>query len=155
MKGNKGITLIALVITIIVLLILAGVAIAMLSGDNGILKRAQDAEKASTQGEAEEAVKLAVAALITDKYAEGASTSNAITGANIVAKIKLANANATVVAGTDGVASETNNAYAAVNYTLSNGKVREIYVLVDSGKILAVDSDATDKTTQLANFIKK
>ena len=35
-KKNKGITLIALVITIIVLLILAGVTIASLSGDNGI-----------------------------------------------------------------------------------------------------------------------
>ena len=39
-KNARGITLIALVITIIVLLILAGVTIAALSGDNGILKRA-------------------------------------------------------------------------------------------------------------------
>ncbi len=44
MKRNKGITLIALVITIIVLLILAGVAIAMLSGENGILKKAAEAK---------------------------------------------------------------------------------------------------------------
>ena len=34
MKNNKGITLIALVITIIVLLILAAIAIATLTGDN-------------------------------------------------------------------------------------------------------------------------
>ena len=40
MRKNRGITLIALVLTIIVLLILAGVSIAMLSGDNGLLKRA-------------------------------------------------------------------------------------------------------------------
>ncbi len=50
-KENKGITLIALVITIIVLLILAGVSIAMLTGENGILNQAQNAstetEKAS------------------------------------------------------------------------------------------------------------
>ena len=39
LKKVKGITLIALVITIIVLLILAGVSIATLAGDNGILKR--------------------------------------------------------------------------------------------------------------------
>ena len=39
-KGNHGITLIALVITIIVLLILAGVAIATLTGENGVLTRA-------------------------------------------------------------------------------------------------------------------
>ena len=42
LKQKKGITLIALVITIIVLLILAGISIAMLSGDNGILQKATD-----------------------------------------------------------------------------------------------------------------
>ena len=43
MKNNeKGITLVALVITIIVLLILAGVTILALSGDNGILNRAEN-----------------------------------------------------------------------------------------------------------------
>ena len=44
MKEKKGITLVALVITIIVLLILAGVAISALSGENGILKRTIDAK---------------------------------------------------------------------------------------------------------------
>ena len=44
-KQTKGITLIALVITIIVLLILAGVSIAMLTGDNGILTQAQNAKE--------------------------------------------------------------------------------------------------------------
>ena len=44
---NKGITLIALVITIIVLLILAGVSIAMLTGENGILMQAQNAKSVS------------------------------------------------------------------------------------------------------------
>ena len=46
MKNNKGITLIALVVTIIVLLILAGVSIAMLTGQNGILNRASQASVA-------------------------------------------------------------------------------------------------------------
>ena len=44
LNKNKGITLIALVITIIVLLILAGVAIATLTGENGLLNRATDAK---------------------------------------------------------------------------------------------------------------
>ena len=48
MKNNftqkRGITLIALVITIIVLLILAGVSIAMLTGQNGILSQAENAK---------------------------------------------------------------------------------------------------------------
>ena len=43
-QGNKGITLIALVITIVVLLILAGVTIATLTGSNGILTKANDAK---------------------------------------------------------------------------------------------------------------
>ena len=44
MKKQTGITLIALVITIIVLLILAGVTIATLTGDNGILKKVGEAK---------------------------------------------------------------------------------------------------------------
>ena len=39
-KSKKGVTLIALVITIVVLLILAGVSIVILTGDNGILAQA-------------------------------------------------------------------------------------------------------------------
>ena len=46
-KSSKGVTLIALVITIIVLLILAGVSIAMLTGDNGILTQAKEAKEAN------------------------------------------------------------------------------------------------------------
>ena len=41
---EKGITLIALIVTIIILLILAGVSIAMLTGENGILTQAQKAK---------------------------------------------------------------------------------------------------------------
>lgn len=46
-RNQKGITLISLVITIIVLLILAGVSIATLSGDNGILGQARECKRAS------------------------------------------------------------------------------------------------------------
>ena len=42
-KSSRGITLIALVVTIIVLLILAGISISMLSGDNSILTKAEEA----------------------------------------------------------------------------------------------------------------
>ena len=48
-KERKGITLIALVITIIVLLILAGVSIAMLTGTNGILTQANNAKQATEE----------------------------------------------------------------------------------------------------------
>ena len=51
MKERRGITLIALVITIVVLLILAGVSIAMLTGDNGILNQAKLAKEESEKAE--------------------------------------------------------------------------------------------------------
>ena len=60
MKGNKGITLIALVITIIVLLILAGVSIAMLSGDNSILKNASKSADYNKIGEVKDEIGLRV-----------------------------------------------------------------------------------------------
>ena len=63
-KKNNGITLIALVITIIVLLILAGVTIATLTGENGILTRASEASEKTKQANVEEQVKLAIAASI-------------------------------------------------------------------------------------------
>ena len=48
-KNNRGITLIALVITIIVLLILAGVAIASLTGNDNIIKYATNATNAYSE----------------------------------------------------------------------------------------------------------
>ena len=60
MRNQRGITLIALVITIIVLLILAGVSIAMLTGENGILNKATTAQQKTAEKSAEERVKLEV-----------------------------------------------------------------------------------------------
>ena len=61
--NNRGITLIALVITI-VLLILAGVSIAMLTGENGILTQAQNAKESTENAGEEEKIKLAAMAAI-------------------------------------------------------------------------------------------
>ena len=57
-KGNRGITLIALVITIIILLILAAVTIGALSGDNGILKNAADAKQETEKAQIIEQAKI-------------------------------------------------------------------------------------------------
>lgn len=81
MKNQKGITLIALVITIIVLLILAGVSIAMLTGENGILTRSREAQTTTVQKSNEEIVKLAVSDLLTEYYAGGEIAKN-ITNTN-------------------------------------------------------------------------
>ncbi len=65
-KRNKGITLIALVVTIIVLLILAGISIAMLTGQNGILNRATDAKNTTETTQVDEQVKLSVAEALSN-----------------------------------------------------------------------------------------
>ncbi len=65
-EAQRGITLIALVITIIVLLILAGVSIAMLTGQNGILTQAQNSKTVTENKSAEEKVKLAVMGVRAD-----------------------------------------------------------------------------------------
>ncbi len=59
-KRNKGITLIALIVTIIILLILAGVTIATLTGENGILSKAGKASEETKIATAEEKIKLAI-----------------------------------------------------------------------------------------------
>ena len=59
--AERGITLIALVITIIVILILAGVTIATLTGDNGLLQKATNAKEANEEASALEKIKVEVA----------------------------------------------------------------------------------------------
>ena len=58
---NSGITLIALVVTIIVLIILAGIAIAALLGDNGIITRAEQAKESQRGATVQDEVTLAIA----------------------------------------------------------------------------------------------
>ena len=57
-KSSKAITLIALVVTIVVLLILAGISIQMLKGDNGIVTKTNEAKLESRAGNVDEEVKM-------------------------------------------------------------------------------------------------
>ena len=74
-KNNNGITLIALVITIIVLLILAGVTIATLTGENGILTRASQASEQTEIAEEKEAIGVAYSGVLADNNGSGVSAS--------------------------------------------------------------------------------
>ncbi len=66
LKEQKGITLIALVITIIVLLILAGVSIAMLTGQNGILTKATTSKTETAKAEVMERINMELNAVYAD-----------------------------------------------------------------------------------------
>ena len=76
MKKNKGITLVALVVTIVVLLILAGVSINLVLGNNGIIAKAKDAETKSA--EASENDLKGMNALVSEM--EGALAGNGSNG---------------------------------------------------------------------------
>ena len=75
---SRGITLIALVITIIVLLILAGVSIATLTGNNGILSQAQKASEETKIAEEKEQIGLAWNGATAVKQGQGAITASDI-----------------------------------------------------------------------------
>lgn len=132
MTNNKGITLIALVITIIVLLILAGVSIAMLTGDNGILTQAGNAKTDTAIAEAEEAVKLTLNEIIANDmdptYDPGEGTDESvINNANLKTMIPRNNANVTVTSVTEDGNVTTNDGYYDVALSV-NGVNVTVYV---------------------------
>ena len=59
-KQEEGITLIALVVTIVVLLILAGVSISLVLNNNGVISKAKDAKNSTEKGQAQDEVNLAI-----------------------------------------------------------------------------------------------
>lgn len=69
-QSKKGITLIALVVTIVVLLILAGVSISMLSGENGIITQAQQAKDRTRIEAIKEKIQLWETNLNMNNYTE-------------------------------------------------------------------------------------
>lgn len=80
MKQNKGITLIALVVTIVVLLILAGVTISIVFGDNGVISKAQEAALQTKI----ESVKEKVALEMVDLETDSTLTGNPLTAETII-----------------------------------------------------------------------
>ena len=76
-KGDRGITLVALVITIIVLLLLAGIAIASLGGENGIFAKVKQAKKANIESEMKEQLTMGLQELQVAK--QGNATLDDVT----------------------------------------------------------------------------
>ena len=76
MKKEKGITLIALVITIVVLLILAGVSISMVLGQNGVIKQASNSVIENRKASAQEALEMAWAGCESEYWSEWAKDSS-------------------------------------------------------------------------------
>ena len=86
LKGNGGITLIALVITIIVLIILAGISIAMISGQDGIISKAGAGAAANQLGAAKDKCALLATEAVHDTY-QNVYVENGAAATTINAKI--------------------------------------------------------------------
>ena len=113
MKNNKGITLIALVITIIVLLILAGVSIAMLTGQNGILTQANNSKYSTARSEAVEKINLALNAVKTEVYSQRVNDADWDPSTNFDSDI-------VPVLTTDGIVNTGSNDDGKIVYTWSS-----------------------------------
>ncbi len=100
-KYNNGITLIALVITIIVLLILAAVTINTLTGENGIITRASQAAEQTEIAEEKEAIGVAYAGVLADNNGNGVSAEE------LQEELENNGYNATVVDNGDGTLTVT------------------------------------------------
>ncbi len=75
LENKKGITLVALVVTIVVLLILAGVSINLVLGENGLITKAQEAKRKSHEESIKEQADMALASYQLEKAKNGEDTS--------------------------------------------------------------------------------
>ena len=131
MRNQKGITLISLVVTIVVLLILAGTSIAMLTGDNGIITNAQKSQASNTEGEVLDKMGLAYNTLNTETKVQMSVTN----GYQPSAPDKTL-ALATLVANELGATAPT--AVSEATDPITDGKYHVTYTV-----------NETDKTSQI------
>lgn len=88
MKRNNGITLIALVVTIIVLIILAGVSVNLVLGQNGIITKAKEAKKNHEREAVKEKVSLMMGECATEREENGKSLKNYLEDQEKLGKIE-------------------------------------------------------------------
>lgn len=119
-RQEKGITLVALVVTIIVLLILAGVAINMVLGENGLIQKAKVAQEKYAVAEEKEKIQMAYAAYLMGNL-DGEFDAEALK-----AKVKEQAPDAEVTVSEDGKSVTVTYPETGNSYTIdSNGNVTE------------------------------
>ena len=136
-ENNNAITLIALVITIIVLLILAGVTINLTLGENGIFKTAEMAGKNYTQAQEDELAGLAGFENTINNVIGGLGNSD--TSNQLVTKITLNKTNTTIKKGKTENLTATVEPSNASNKTIKWSSSDASKVTVENGLITAVD----------------
>ena len=137
-KNERGITLVALVVTIVVLLILAGVTIMYVMSDNGIFGKAQDAGVQSNGAAVREAVFLSVSGLYAEVYTNDAEAAmKAAFEKSIPADMKVGMTSGTVTATKANPSSITINGYSikykGTTYTVGYSSSTGVTVTGDDG----------------------
>ena len=130
-NSNKGITLIALVLTIIVLLILAAVTISALTGENGIISNATDAKKQTERENDEEQIKLALIGASAD------TLGGTITTTDIQNNLDKSGANAKV---------EVNGTGFKVTF---NNDTNRVYEVDEDGNVEKLENDGPSGGVQV------
>ena len=141
-RRMKGITLIALVITIVILLILAGITISALSGENGILKRAAEAKEQNVRGVEEEAISIAYTGVLTKNNMEAVTSGTAVQGVtagDLEEELHKNGHEDATATGTGTITVTFSNSGNSYTVDANTGKVGEIRVSDES------DSDEVSK----------
>lgn len=167
---NSGITLIALVITVIVLLILAGISISMLAGDNSILQKATDAKTETERGEVYEQISLATASGEMEYYSNGtdrliAYKSALLNGVDGIDRNNLKDNGSNLITGT--VTTKSGKQYdfsvpvPVTDITLAEHKEKVIELtsvyakLYNDGTLILSSTDYTDTSKTLTKDFKE
>ena len=142
MKNQKGITLVALVITIIVLLILAGVSISLVVGQNGVLTQASSAvitnEKATIKQDMEMAYSDANMDYVT-KQSTGTLTDADDMATLFASKVPNYTTTGTAVVKSGGTKGSTS---VQVTYTATTKRVYTVTINMTSGEVTVSEPGA-------------
>ena len=152
LKSKKGITLVALVVTTVVLLILAGVSINLVLGDNGIIKKANQAASVTKEAEVKEAINRTILEFyLTNDYAtlEDFLKAKAEDG-SIDSVTKNADGTLTVKKGEYSVTVE--NKTNSSGGSSSGGETQTPEITIGEAKVVA-NSDGTGSAITDANSV--
>ena len=146
LKNKKGITLIALVVTVVVLIILAGVSINAVLGDNGIIKKANQAASVTKEAEVKESINRTILEFyLTDDYETLEDFLNAkVSEGKIDSVTKNADGTLTVKKGEYSVTVEnkTNSSGGSSSGGSTGGETQTPEITIGEAKVVA-NSDGT------------
>lgn len=159
-KKQTGITLVALVVTIVVLLILAGITIMYTMGENSIFKKAQEAKDKTNQAIKNEQEYMNEVENITDKYINGEGTPTDKPIENIKSDWATIEKIAKEIAKDDSITSESEEVKVVVSGKRYTIKVGDIFEVECDGEVKRVrvlgfkHDDLVDQTVYGGTYTK-